>query len=113
MDDNQAKLELTARLTSLSRHIEQQGRETKQLKQDLTHAKNNIAELVEANRIAKLRSGGDRPDAAANIPAVNGGRTLNTAPAVNNDRTCPMCQKQFPEPTCSQEEYVRHVQSHF
>ena len=117
MDDNRAKLvridELTTQLTSLSRQMEQQGRETEQLKHDLTHAKNNIAELVEATRTAKLRAGGDRPDAAANIPVVNSGRTLNTAPAVNNDRTCPMCQKQFPKQTCTQEEYERHVQSHF
>ena len=90
IDDNQAKItridELTRRLTLQDRKLEQQSRE------------------IEANRV---RAGGERHDLVASTPATNSGRR-----SAIDDRTCPMCQKRFPEPI-SQQEYERHVQSHF
>ena len=90
IDDNQAKIaridELTKRLTLQDRKLEQQSRE------------------IEANR---LRGGGERHDLVASTPAMNSGSR-----SVIDDRTCPMCRKRFPEPI-SQQEYERHVQSHF
>ena len=89
-DDNQAKIaridELTRRLTLQDRKLEQQSRE------------------IEANRV---RAGGERHDLVASTPAMNSGSR-----SVIDDRICPMCQKRFPEPI-SQQEYERHVQSHF
>ena len=90
IDDNQTKIaridELTKRLTLQSRQLEQQSRE------------------IEANRV---RAGGERHDLVASTPAMNSGSR-----SVIDDRICPMCQKRFPEPI-SQQEYERHVQSHF
>ncbi len=102
IEDNQTKIarieELTKRLTLLSRQLEQQSREIEQLKRA----------QMEANRAAReLRGGDGRHDLVASTPVIsNGGRR-----AVVDDRTCPMCQKSFPE--LSQQEYERHVQSHF
>jgi NurA-like 5'-3' nuclease len=79
--------------------LEQQSREIEQLKRA----------QMEANRAAReLRGGDGRHDLVASTPAIgSGGRR-----AVSDDRTCPMYRKSFPEPI-SQQEYERHVQSHF
>ena len=83
VDDNQAKV---GKIEELTTRLNSLSREMERQSREKEQLKQKLA--------MAQRAGGGHPGLAA------------------SDRTCPMCQKQFPE-SISQQEYERHVQSHF
>ena len=104
-DDNETKQaeidQLTERLASRDKEMERQTREIEQFKQDLACAQENIAELMGAG-----------PGAATVTPTAQSAREDHTLSTTIEDRTCPVCQAAIPG-RVSQDEFERHVNSHF
>ena len=103
-DDSEAKqfqiTQLTARLVALSKELEQKTREGEQLRQELTCAQENIAELMGAASGAKYGQ------------SASSTGTGDTRAGENCDHICPVCDKSLPG-RISQREFERHVNSHF